>query len=165
MRTFAAYAAGLLSLACDFVNPFVGVFGCGFKGILLFVLGMALINANLRVRVLSNEGESDLYRSLEQRGAMADVDVRRLSAGVVRSAVILIRVVTVLLVACSTVLNGLLYLMVVGYPKELSLSPVDIVGKPWGLALLAAGLVLAVISAVLFWRVAGGIKRAVAESR
>lgn len=165
MRTFAAYAAGLLSLACDFVNPFVGVFGCLFKGVLLFVLGMGLINANLRVRALSNGGEGGLYQSFEEKGIMAEEDARRLSAGVVRSVVVLIRVVAVLLVACSMVLNGLLYLMVVGYPKELSLSPVDIVGKPWGPVLFLAGLTLAIVSSVLFWKVATGINRAVSELR
>ena len=165
MLTFVAYTAGLLSLACDFVNPFVGVFGCLFKGVLLFVLGMGLINANLRVRALSNEGEGSLYQSFGEKGVMAEEDARRLSVGVVGSVVVLIRVVVVLLVACSTVLNGLLYFMVARYPKELSLSPVDFAGKPWGPALFVAGLSLAVVSAVLFWKVAAGIKRAVTERR
>lgn len=39
MLTFAAYASSILSLACDFANPCVGVSGCLSKGVLLFVLG------------------------------------------------------------------------------------------------------------------------------
>lgn len=55
----------------------------------------------------------------------------------------------VLLVVCSTALSGMLYLMVASYPKEISLAPVALVGKPLGPALFAASLVLAVVCAVL----------------
>lgn len=126
---------------------------------------MGLINANLRVHILKRAGEGSYHQSLERRGIMAEGDARRLSTGVALSAVVLIRVAAVLLVACSTVLNGLLHLMVIGYPKELSLSPVAFVGKPWGPALLAASLVLAVVSAAQFWGIATGVKRAVTELR
>lgn len=165
MLTFVAYVAGLLGLACDFVNPFVGVFGVIFKGVLLFVMGMALINGQLRVRALARTGEGSYHRTLEERGVMVEKDARRLTDGVVRSVVVMIRVICVLLVLCSTVLSGMLCLMVATYPKEISLAPVFSADVSLGPALFVASLVLAVVSAVLFWKVASGMKRAVTSLR
>ena len=159
--TLVAYIFALLSLACDVVNPYVGVFGALFKAILLFVIGMALINAHVRLKALSDTSPGNYYQSLEARGLMRERTGRGISDGVLKGMVVMIRVVAVLLVAVSTVLNGLLYVLVVTYPKEISLAPFVSVGKTAGLVLLAVGFVLSVASAVCFWKVATRMRRIV----
>lgn len=165
MLTITAYALGIASLACDFLNPYVGVFGVFFKAFLLFFAGVALINANLRVRELAKSAPPNLYNALEARGIMNEQTSRSLSSGTAKGVVALIRVAAVLIIACSTLLNGLLSFMVVTYPTDLSLAPIISLGKGAGPALFAVSLATAVASAALLWKKATSIKRRLASPR
>ncbi|MBW3087592.1 hypothetical protein KIH77_02400 [Bifidobacterium sp. 82T24] len=156
---FVAYILALLSIACDFVNPFVGVFGTLFKGIMLFFTSVALFNAWVRRNALADTRRGNYYQSLEAHGIMHERTGRMLSDAVLNSMIAMIRIGAVLFVACATLLNGFLCLMVVRYPKELSLAPFVSLGKGMGPLLLVAGFALSVAAAVLFWKMATRMRR------
>lgn len=158
-----AYLLGLLSLVCDFFDPYSGIFGALFKFIVLFITGTSLINVYARKDTLANTSEHNYYSYFESHGIMKEQTGRAASLAVYKSMLGLIRLSSALNVASSIGLNGMLILLIVKYPtKGLSLSPVAFPGnRVVGVVLLIVGLATSIASAVFFWKAASQLSRSV----
>lgn len=133
-----------------------------FKFVFLFGIGMSLINVYARKDTLSNTSEHNYYSYFESHGIMKEQTGRAVSLTVYKSMLGLVRLSSALNVAFSIGLNGMLTLMVVIYPTDISLSPANFPGnKVVGIFLLIVGLATSIASAIYFWKAASQLSRSV----